>query len=62
MDSGEMMINHFMEEEVKVASHEDDYLTILACLLQLQAVEMNNVAPSRGGSKFGKTDEEDGGS
>jgi hypothetical protein len=55
MDSDDKMtIHHFMEEETNVAVNEDEQLTILVCHLQLQAGELNNVAPGRGGSNFGR--------
>jgi hypothetical protein len=50
----DMMIHHFMEEQDNAAADEDDHLKILACLLQLQANQLRNVAPSFGGSKFGR--------
>jgi hypothetical protein len=55
MDSDdEMMVHHFMEEEDSATADEDEHLTILACFPELQANELSNITPSRGGSKFGR--------
>jgi hypothetical protein len=50
----EMMMHQFMEKEAIAATNEDEYFTILACLLHLQAYELKKAAPKRGGSKFGR--------
>jgi isoprenylcysteine carboxyl methyltransferase (ICMT) family protein YpbQ len=52
MDSDEeMMLNLFME--VEATSYEDEHITILSCLLQLQA-EDEKATLKHGGSKFGQ--------
>jgi hypothetical protein len=54
MDSDyEMMMHHFLEEDSNArTADEDENLAILGCLLQLQADELRNMAPSRGGLKL----------
>jgi hypothetical protein len=43
-----------MEEEANVTADEDEHLTILACLLQLQADELKNDAPNHEGLNLGQ--------
>jgi hypothetical protein len=45
------MLHQFREEEGDVPSDEEEQMTILSCLLQLQALE-DAATPGRGGSKF----------
>ena len=49
-----LMVNLLMEEEADIEAEEEENLTILACLLQLQAEEAANAAPKRGGSNPGR--------
>ena len=50
----ELMASLLMEEEADIEAEEEENMTILACLLQLQAEEAANAAPKRGGSKPGR--------
>jgi hypothetical protein len=48
------MMHYFMQEEENAVDEEEEHLTIIAALPQLQADELSNVVPSRGGSKLGR--------
>jgi hypothetical protein len=48
----EMMMHAFMEKEANATADEDEHFAILACLLQFQALNLNNVAPICGGSRL----------
>lgn len=55
MDSDDKIITEaFMDEEVNDTVDEEEHLTILACLLQPQADEVNNAIPEHECSKLGK--------
>jgi hypothetical protein len=42
----EMMMHAFMEKEANATADEDEHFAILACLIQMQANDLNNAAPS----------------
>jgi hypothetical protein len=54
MDSEDEMMLLLSQEEENVITNQDEHLTILVVLLQLQANDLRNVPPTRGGSKFGR--------
>jgi hypothetical protein len=54
MDSKDKMMLLLLQEQENAATNQNKHLTILVALLQMQAGNLCNVAPTRGGLKFGR--------
>jgi hypothetical protein len=59
MDSDDEMMLFFMQKEKNASTDQEEYLAIIAALLQMQADDLRSVACTRGGSKFGRRKSKD---
>jgi hypothetical protein len=54
IDDDDTMIHQLRQDKSNAASDDDEHLTILACLIQLQAGKLKNAALKRGGKSLEK--------
>jgi hypothetical protein len=54
MEYDDEMIFLLLQDEENVAANQDEHLTILDALLQMQSNGLRNAALTRGGSKSGR--------